>query len=201
MLTEQEEFWRGDFGVSYTTRNRPDWRKRIPFWRSIIEQTKPKSILEIGSNAGWNLRAIREVNPMIAAWGCDINQTAIDEASDAGLSVVNVSVFDLAEPFPKGPGIGNFDLTFTAGVLIHVAPADLERAMRIIIETSNRYVLAVEYADDQEVAVRYRGHSKRLWRRPFGSMYERMGLKLIKTVKVGKEHGFDDCTAWLMERA
>jgi hypothetical protein len=90
-------------------------------------------------------------------------------------------------------------LTFTCGVLIHISPADIERAMRAIIASSKRYVLAVEYADEKEVEISYRGHSERLWRRPFGDMYEGLGLKIV-------DHGpapadaFDRCAWWLLER-
>lgn len=196
MLTEQEQFWQGDFGRDYTARNRLNWKLRLPFWEAVIDKTKAKSVLEVGCNIGTNLRCLRDIDPSLAAWGCDINQIALQEAADAGFSVVDASVFDL-----RGlVGIKGFDLVATCGVLIHIGPADIERAMRSIIGASRLYVLAVEYADDTEVEVNYRGHSERLWRRPFGKMYEKMGLKLVKTVKVDKEHGFDDCTAWLMSK-
>lgn len=196
MLTEQEEFWRGEFGVSYTSRNKDiDWRARIPFWRDIIDRTKARSILEVGSNVGSNLKAIRAVNPMIAAWGCDINQAAIEEAGDDGLSVVNASLFDLKTEWPDG----GFDLVATVGVLIHVAPADLPRAMDSIISVSKRYALAVEYADETEVMVPYREHTERLWRRPFGKLYEAKGLKIVAEGEAPAD-AFDRCHFWLMSR-
>ena len=140
MLTEQEQFWKGEFGDQYVGRHKElDWRARAPFWRSIIEMTKARSILEVGCNIGGNLKAIRDVAPMIAAWGCDINQTALQEAADAGLSVVEVSVFDLKRVWLRE----RFDLVVTVGVLIHVAPADLYDAIDSIISASSRYVLAV----------------------------------------------------------
>lgn len=203
MLTEQEQFWRGDFGSAYLERNRVDWRARLPFWKDIVEFTKPQSILEVGCNAGWNMRAIRNVTPywsicdgnLISLRGCDINSAAIAEAGDAGLSVVEASLFDLKKEWPDG----GFDLVFTAGVLIHVAPEDLSTAMDSIISVSKRYVLAVEYADETEVMVPYRDHSERLWRRPFGKMYEAKGLKAVAEFDAPAE-AFDRCRAWLMER-
>jgi pseudaminic acid biosynthesis-associated methylase len=195
MLTEQELFWQGDFGAEYVTRHRTlDWRKRVPFWRDILDRTSPRSILEVGCNSGANLKAIRQVNPMQSVWGCDINQAAIQQAADDGHSVIEASVFDLGDVWWE-----KFDLTFTCGVLIHISPADIERAMRAIIASSKRYVLAVEYADEKEVEISYRGHSERLWRRPFGDMYEGLGLKIV-------DHGpapadaFDRCAWWLLER-
>ena len=55
-------FWEGEAGQAYTQRNRVDWEARLPFWRHILEQTNAQSFLEVGVNAGWNLRAIRQLN-------------------------------------------------------------------------------------------------------------------------------------------
>ncbi len=193
--TPQEEFWKGDFGVSYTQRNRVDWRARVPFWRHILELTRPRSVLEVGCNAGWNMRAIQSIDPAIKRlWGCDVNAAAIEEAADAGLSVVNASLFDLDYEFPRG-----LDLIATCGVLIHIAPSDIERAMRSIAGVARKHVLAVEYAADKEEAVLYRGHAERLWRRPFGAMYEGLGLKLVAQGEAPAE-AFDRCRYWLMEK-
>ena len=196
MRTEQEYFWSNSFGDAYTKRNAGlQWRKRIPFWFDVINATGVKSILEVGTNIGTNLKAIREAAPAVVAFGCDVNQTALQEAVDAGLNIVESSVFDLdkwVEP--------KFEMTATVGMLIHVAPADIERAMRAIIASSKRYVLAVEYEDEKEVEVPYRGYSERLWRRPFGRMYQDLGLKIVSEYDAPAE-AFDKCRAWILEKA
>jgi pseudaminic acid biosynthesis-associated methylase len=195
VTTAQEKFWEGDFGTAYTTRNdTTSWKARVPFWHQILELTKPHSVLEIGCNAGLNLNAIRHVDPALALYGCDINQEALRKAIWQGHNVVEVSVFDLGDdPWER------FDLAFTAGVLIHIAPADIERAMRSIIASSKRHVLAVEYADDKEVEVPYRGHSERLWRRPFGQMYQDLGLKLVAEGEAPTD-AFDRCNWWCLKK-
>ena len=197
MLTPQEEFWKSGFGTDYVERNRVNWKARIPFWRDIIRATGARSILEVGCGSGWNMLAIREVNDLMVSWGCDINQTALQEAAAAGLSVVEASVFDLHELMG---GVAGFDIVFTAGVLIHVSPADLSRAMDEIIAASRRYVLAVEYADEVEVEVEYRGHAQRLWRRPFGRLYQDKGLKIVSEFDAPAD-AFDRCRVWLCEKA
>jgi pseudaminic acid biosynthesis-associated methylase len=195
MLTEQEQFWRQDFGDDYVRRNRVDWRSRVPFWQDIIDRTKPRSVLEVGCGSGWNLRALRQVDPMLALWGAEINQTALQEAADAGLFVVDSSLFDLKTEWPEG----GFDLVASVGVLIHVGPEDLSRAMDSIISVSNRYVLAVEYADETEVEVPYRGHQERLWRRPFGRLYEERGLTMVAEGEAPAD-AFDRCSWWLLSK-
>lgn len=188
------EFWAGEFGNEYTARNRVDWRRRIDFWGGVLYQTGARSAYEVGCNAGWNLTAIRTA--MSIAWpvgwpvevaGEDVNWEAVQQARVAGLNV------DLPRPdiFPA-------DLIFTAGVLIHIAPDDLEATMRRIVDGSAQYVLAVEYEAETEEMVTYRGHENRLWRRDYGKLYQDMGLTLVRKWNAGE--GFDDCTAWLLEK-
>ena len=196
MLTEQEQFWKGDFGSQYVARNRVDWKARVPFWTDIIDRTKPRSILEVGCGSGWNLRAMRHVDPSIAVRGVEINQHALQEAADVGLFVAEASVFELQTEWPES----GFDLVATVGCLIHISPADISRAMDQIISVSNRYVLAVEYADETEVMVPYRDHTERLWRRPFGKLYEAKGLNLVAEFDAPAD-AFDRCRAFLCEKA
>lgn len=185
--------WDADFGDEYTKRNRVDWRKRVPFWRDLLVALDVRSILEVGCNAGWNLTAIRSVYPHIGLHGVEVNHGAMMEAAVAGFSVDKVPVQGLSVPYP-------FDLVMTVGVLIHIAPADIQLAMRNIVAASSRYVLAVEYAAEVETEIEYRGQTGLLWKRPFGTMYMDMGLRLLEAGLVGKGAGFDDCTFWLMEK-
>lgn len=186
-MNEQQQFWAGEFGDEYVRRNQVDWRTRVPFWRDVIARTGARSVHEFGCNAGWNLSAIRRSYPDVYVSGNDINEQAITQAIDAGLEGIFV-----------GSKCCRAELVFTAGVLIHVAPNDLESIMRHIVDASYRYVLAVEYESEQEEEVEYRGHAGKLWRRPFGKLYEELGLKLIG--REGNVDGFDKCTAWLLEK-
>lgn len=196
MSLSTEEFWRGEFGRSYTERNRVDWERRKPFWRFIIDKTDLRSALEVGCNVGWNLRSLSSqllTSPRPTLFGIDINEDAVEQAKEAGLSVGCMSALDLRET-PM------FDLVFTVGVLIHIPTSQLHEVMTKIVRTSRRYVLAVEYADEKEVEIEYRGHSGKLWCRPFGKMYEDMGLKMVETGFLDKDQGFDQCTYWLLEK-
>jgi pseudaminic acid biosynthesis-associated methylase len=189
-----EQFWSGDFGKQYTARNRVQWSQRVPFWQGIIESRPlwPHNILEVGCNAGWNLNAIRHVDPNIELVGVDVCPEAVDEAAAAGHDVYVMPASQL-ENLEE-----TFDIVFTAGVLIHVPHHELDGVMDAIIAASHRDVLAIEYAADQEEAVEYRGHSDKLWRRPFGALYEAKGLTLVETGNAGP--GFDRCTYWLMRK-
>lgn len=189
-MNAQERFWEGDFGSDYTKRNRVEWKGRVPFWRQILEATQARSVLDVGCNSGWNMHAIREVDKTVWTVGIDVNRDAVGEARTAELDARVMQMKEVGSRLT-----GNFDLVCTSGVLIHVAPEDLHEAMYNIIAASKRWVLAVEYEAPQEEAVEYRGNTERLWKRPFGQLYERMGLELFaKSDAVG----FDQCKAWLM---
>jgi SAM-dependent methyltransferase len=184
----QESWWAGESGDEYLKRNRVDWRARIPFWHDILKFTGARSVYEVGCNAGWNLSAIQEV-ARAKLYGCEINQRAASQAVLAGLSGVECGDAERC--------MGGAELIFTAGVLIHVAPTDLPKLLRLIVKCSGHWILAIEYAADVEEMIEYRGQSQLLWKRPYGKLYEALGLKVLHT---GEATGFDRCTYWLMEK-
>ena len=193
-MTETTDFWAGSFGNEYTQRNKPRWEDRVPFWKDIVEATNAETFLDVGTNRGFNLMALRSLNAEYQMSGVDVNREALNEAAAAGLDVLEGSAADVFNLF--GPNCA--DLCITSGVLIHIAPADLEASMRSIIAASKRYVVCIEYEADAETEVVYRGHSGRLWRRPFGRLYEGLGLKVVEYQQ--NAAGFDKCAAWILSK-
>lgn len=185
-------FWAGPDGDAYLKRNRVDWRARVPFWRDVLDRTSARSVCEVGTNAGWNLSAIKKCEGQTMAYGCEVNPTAHAQAVKAGL---RVALLDGKNYLKKATS--EYDLVFTAGVLIHVAPHDLKGMMQAIVNASADFVLAVEYAADKEEEVEYRGRPEMLWKRPYGQLYIDMGLKPVANWKA---EGFDNCHAWLLRK-
>ena len=190
-MVDTNEFWAGSFGDAYTKRNRVDWQSRIPFWKEMMEQTGARSVHEIGCNAGWNLSAIQRAFPDILISGSDINEDALKLATSVGLAVHAQK--DVMTWFSMP-----VELVFTAGVMIHVAPDELDQFIEDMIAMSSRFVLAIEYDALIETEVLYRGHTGKLWKRPYGRRLENHGLTLISKQDPGP--GFDNCHAWLMEK-
>lgn len=193
-------FWAGSFGDDYTERNRVNWEDRVPFLQRMLEATMgPSSFLDVGCNAGWNLRALRKItdNKMEAS-GLDINQKALAEATEAGFDVYNAPA-DQCDQDPFGPDCAQ--MVIVSGVLIHIPPEQLDATLTAIRNASQQYVLAIEYrsSSGQDEAIEYRGHDGRLWRRDFGEHFKRIGgLEVIET---GPADGYGpDSTYWLMER-
>jgi spore coat polysaccharide biosynthesis protein SpsF len=188
-MSPQEQAWSGEFGNAYTNRNRVDWRARIPFWTQVINETGARSVYEFGCNSGWNLSAIRRAFPDVQLAGEDINPVALQQCALAGFAA-SVSRPGMYDPEPR-------ELAFTAGVLIHIAPSNRQAFMQRVIDASARWVLAIEYASDEEQEIDYRGQRGLLWKGSFGKHYEALGLKLLAEWEA---KGFDRCTAWLLEK-
>ena len=91
-----------------------------------------------------------------------------------------------------------YELTFTCGALIHVPPEDLKDRMQWMIDRSCDYVLAVEYDNPTEKMIPYRGENDKLWARPYGKLYEEMGIRMVATGGAGE--GFDSCQFWLLRK-
>lgn len=192
LVTEQEKFWNDEtWAAPYRQRNQLNYAQRVPYWRGILDLTQAQSILEVGTNTGANLKALRCANRQLDLKGVDVSYEACIEAVLAGLDVEQVRASDVGVKWP-----GKFTLSFTAGVLIHIPPHQLDEVLNSIIASSNRFVLAVEYESEHEEGIDYRGHSDRLWRRPYGRLYQEKGLKLVDVRDAGE--GFDRCTSWLM---
>jgi len=192
-MNEQIKFWEGSFGDSYTDRNQVSPEDRLPFWRDIIEQTSPNSVLEVGVNKGHNLAAIKQIDPGIRAVGIDVNVTALAEADDVADEVHAIAAQDIGLKFNPG----EFDLVFTCGVLIHIPPEDLLLVLQNIKIAAYKHVLCVEYFDVDDIEVKYRGHRDRLWRRPYARYYQQLGLTEIDG---GEAKGFDRCEYSLLEK-
>jgi pseudaminic acid biosynthesis-associated methylase len=194
VVSSTADLWAGTFGNSYTERNRVNWRARVPFWESAIQFCTPATVFEFGCNAGWNLLAIQQVAPNTDLFGVDLSSNEVNEARGRGLSVQQIGQQGIAGLYDNG----TMDLVFTAGVLIHVPPSDLDRVMRSLVDLSGRYVIAVEYHADQQTEVEYRGLKGALWKRDYGKLYQAYGLNLLSQ---GPAQGFDDCEYYLLEKA
>ncbi len=175
--TPQETFWAGDFGNEYIQRNRAERLlvPKIAAWSQMLKScTQLKSATEFGCNIGLNLRAISQLLPEIVLQGVEINEAAVAEARL--LQDVNVSVGTITEPLRLSPA----DLTFTAGVLIHINPDKLQTVYENLVQNSNRFILVAEYFDPNPVAIAYRGHTDRLFKRDFaGELIDGFGLRLV----------------------
>ena len=169
---------------------------QVPFWHNIIRTHGVNSVLDVGCAGGWNQRAIKVVSDaggFVRTAGVDINEGALATAREDGHDVYWCKAENVGWQF----GNRAFDLVVTSGVLIHVAPEHLGETMRAIYDVANRFVLAIEYPAIREEHVEYRGEHGLLWKRPYGELYQDLGLTLVDQ---GEAVGFDRCWFYLLRK-
>ena len=197
----QEEFWAKEFGDSYILRNQSAklLASNAFLFADIFSSIDaiPETFLEIGANIGMNVRAIQTLSPEAQFTGIEINKEACKILAETGCHVVESSIID-AQITSK------FDFVFSKGVLIHLAPDQLQSTYRKMYEWSNRFILIAEYYNPVPVAISYRGNSDRLFKRDFAGEF----LDLFQNVKL-RDFGFayhrgiypqDDINWFLLEK-
>jgi pseudaminic acid biosynthesis-associated methylase len=199
--TEQENFWAGEFGLNYIDRNNsePLLYSKVAIWARMLQAANNvNSIRELGCNIGLNLAALKRLQPSLNLSGYEINAEAARQAAE--LNVAEIKQGSILEEI-KDPKV---DLTFTAGVLIHINPEYLDNVYKNLVNGSNKYVLVAEYYNPAPTKINYRGHEDRLFKRDFaGELIDNYGLKLIDYGFVYKRDNWapqDDITWFLLEK-
>lgn len=199
--------WSGAFGDTYTQRNAVSddaVRGRVRVLGkalAAVEADMPKSVLEVGTNLGLNLRALPSLVDG-AVWGIEPNASARAKVVGDGVLPPERMLEGFGHQIPLADGA--VDLAFTSGVLIHVDPSLLEQTMREIHRVSAKYVLCIEYFSPKPETISYRGEDGLLFKRDFGGMY----LDLFPDLQL-VDYGFfwkrttvmDDSNWWLFKKA
>lgn len=204
LKTEQEDFWASDFGDQYIERNRSNQllASNLQFFSRVLRSVRSvQSCLELGANIGMNLRALKLLFPDCKLSAVEVNAAAAKELQS---QVPDAEVFTGAiQDFIANDS--SYELVFTKGVLIHLNPDTLPETYEKMYRASRRYVLIAEYYNPAPVAIPYRGHENKLFKRDFaGEMLEHYkDLHLV-------DYGFayrrapifpqDDITWFLLEK-
>jgi pseudaminic acid biosynthesis-associated methylase len=179
MKTDQIAVWIDSFGREYTERNLlspPEldaaYDENYGVTRSQLNQRflaevpHPARILEVGCNLGNQLALLREMG-YSQLYGIEIQHDALRRAQVRlpGVHLAEASAFEI--PYPDR----YFDLVFTAGVLIHIAPEHLRKAIAEIHRCSKSHIWGLEYYAAEATKVRYRGHDNLLWKMDYARLY------------------------------
>jgi len=167
--TEQENFWAGQFGSDYISRNQGQGllTSNLNFFTKALGQAgKISSCIEFGANIGMNLRSLQLLYPEIGLQGIEINETACKELKSliGEKNAHHTSIFDF-------PVTKQYDVSLIKGVLIHINPEKLLLVYEQLYKASNRYILIAEYYNPSPVAISYRGHQNRLFKRDFAEEF------------------------------
>lgn len=191
--TVQGDTWEKDFGSAYTDRNpqsveglealhAKDYgvsRKQMneDFLGSLDRGIR---ILEVGANIGLQIEMLRQMG-FENVVGIEINEHAIESAKQIHPQANIIKGNALKLPFNDD----EFDLVYTSGVLIHIAPEDLPTVMGEIVRVSKKLVWGFEYYAPELTNIPYQGRTDLLWKRDFAATYMENfpNLQLVKEQK------------------
>jgi len=195
-LTTQEKFWMSKFGDDYIKRNLEHKEPvKRNFSKMLIKNNiEINSCLEFGSNVGVNLDALKELYPELNTFGVEINTNAyniLKEKHDAFLG----SVYEFKSN-------KKFDLTLSAGVLIHQNPNKLKYFYDQPFTNSKKYILICEYFSPKPVAIDYRGNKNKLFKRDFAkeilNQYKKLDVVDYGFVWSGDKFAWGDDYNWFL---
>ena len=190
-ITEQMKEWMSDFGVEYTRRcflnfdeEDESFRKKFGITRTklnnlFIGKLNPAiKILEVGSNIGNQLLLLQKMG-FKNLYGIEINDYAIElfKSRTKNINIIQGSAFDI--PFKDE----FFDLIFTSGLLIHIAPSDIGKVMQEIHRCTKEYIWGIEYYANEYTEIIYRTKRNLLWKANFPKLY----LDFFKDLEVVKK--------------
>jgi|SRR5579862_55615 len=180
MNTAQISHWRGQFGREYTERNsltlgqldalyqrNYGLTRRELNQRFLAEVPRNARILEVGCNIGLQLSVLHDLG-FHDLCGVEIQHHALRRAKSRLAEIHLVEGSALQIPFCDR----SFDLVFTSGVLIHIAPDDLGKAMHEIYRCSKRFIWGFEYHSLHPVEVAYRGNRDLLWKMNYAQAFQ-----------------------------
>jgi pseudaminic acid biosynthesis-associated methylase len=208
------EFWLGDFGRQYTDRNTIG-PKKLNQWaldnfgvtmdqmnREILgDLPRELRILEVGCNTGLKLQGLQRLG-FRNLFGIELQWYAIECLKNHATAMTVLQASGLEIPFKTG----SFDLVFTNGVLIHIAPENIPTFISEMYRVTSRYIWGAEYYADNYTEINYRKNINVLWKADFASIFlsHFPDLKLVQK-KVypyisRKEIGNADCM-YLLEKS
>ncbi len=201
-VTPQEAFWAGDFGTEYIGRNNSQelLASNLKFFSGTLKQVSQLSgCLEFGANIGMNLKALSLLYPKANLKGIEINPSAAKQLADL---IGRDNVFEGS--ILEYPVTDKVDLVLIKTVLIHIQPEMLNAVYEKLYQASSRYILVCEYYNTTPVAIPYRGHTERLFKRDFaGEMmnkYPDLVLVDYGFIYLRVNPMLDDITWFLMEK-
>lgn len=193
-ITDQMQAWMGEFGKEYTERNVLTleemellYKKQYGVTRTemnskfIGDLDRDIKVLEVGSSIGNQLLCLQKAG-FNNLYGIELQPYAVElsKSRTKGINIIQGSAFDI--PFKND----FFDLVFTSGLLIHIAPGDINAVLDEIYRCTKQYIWCFEYYSEEYTQINYRGHADLLWKANFSQLF----LKHFNNVILVKEEHF-----------
>ena len=203
----QAAAWRGAMGQAYTDRSPHDAEALNALYVRtygvsaqalneliLVGLDRSMRVLECGANVGAQLLLLEKMG-FSQLYGLEIQYRAASQASPR-FHYTQGSILHL--PYRTGA----FDLVFTSGVLIHVAPGDIPQALAEMWRVSGRYIWGHEYYAPDFQEVTWRGRRGQLWRGDYAGLFLEMfpDLKLKRQILLGNQGPDNMDRFYLLER-
>ncbi len=188
--TRQLISWETDFGKKYTNRNKVTISEVEKLYKNNFGITRTGMnkkfiglldrsirILEVGCNVGNQLQVLQKMG-FKNLYGIEPQEHAVELSKKLtkGINITKGNAFDI--PFKDN----YFGLVFTSGVLIHISPDNIAKAIKEIYRCSNKYIWGFEYYAKKYENITYRGEKGLLWKADFSGIY-----KIVKpSLKISK---------------
>jgi pseudaminic acid biosynthesis-associated methylase len=208
--TDQARVWMGEFGREYTDRNNQTPAELDYFYQEhygitrrklneefLREVPKDARILEVGCNMGTQLLMLQEMG-YSNLHGIEIQSYALERAKQRLPRAELIQASALSIPHPDN----YFDVVFTSGVLIHIAPSDLSRVMAEIHRCSSVWIWGFEYYSPKAAEIPYRGHAQLLWKTDFAKHYceQFADVELVKEERLHYRNDHNVDSMFLLRR-
>jgi len=201
--TYQSKIWSSKFGKEYTDRNLIPLSDLEKLYKNNYGITRTKlneiflnkisrsiRILEVGSNVGNQLLYLQEMG-FKNLWGIEPQGYAVELSKNRAryINIIKGNCFYI--PFKDK----SFDLVYTSGVLIHISPRNIKKAMKEIYRCACKYIWGFEYYSGEYEEIEYRGEKNLLWKANFPKIYTdifpNLRIEKIKFLKYSENKNID----------
>jgi len=202
-MNKQETFWRDTYSKEYISRNSEfDIDSGVKAWGIMLRNTEAiSSVLECGSNIGRNINILNHVLPSATKSIVEISPDAFNIVTQRYKLATAQNCSIIEADFP----LHSFDLVFTTGVLIHIAPENLIQNLSKIYSLSRRYILFCEMFSRVPKTVHYKNEDDLLFTRDYGRFFlDNFEVRIVDYGFLWGHYfdtaGFDDGNFWVFEK-
>ena len=139
-----------------------------------------KNVCEVGTNIGNNLLGFPK---KFDVTGIDLNEHAISIAKEQHPEFK----FDLGSILELPYEESTFDLVFTRGVLIHIDPKNIDRAISEIYRISKKWIVCLEYFGEDAKLIPWKRGDDSLWYRNMKMKWDDYNVELVNDIAVPDE--------------
>jgi SAM-dependent methyltransferase len=154
----------------------------------LVPELGITSVLEVGTNSGRNLGAIRAAHPELPLRGTDVNPRAVEYARSRHPDVD----FQLQDANRWVEPDNAWDAILTMSVLDHIPDQTIEAVAANFVRTAARYVIAVELWDGSNGT---RGPYK--YSRDTRALFERHGARTLRWEVAPSQYDVEHSLLWV----